>query len=599
MLQLRGSRPLLLVLTLALVVRLAHLAAVAEAPFVASLAMDSQEYDRWAQTIAAGPWVSDQPFFQAPLYPYLLAVLYRALGRELLVVYGLQILLAVAGVYALYRAGRHLGGERWGLAAGLLAATYGPFLFYDVQLLKESLAVTVVCFLLWRLLEAGARGGTLQWAVVGGLAGVLTLLRENMLLVFPAFVVLPLTARVPLVRRASAAAALAASFALPLLPSAIHNARTGGGFLPTTFQGGVNFYIGNNPSANGSYQPLAVGKQVPYYERRESIRLAEQRLGRRLTAAQVSRFWLQEALGWARREPLAFLALQARKLALFWSWYERPDTVDYYYLRSLSPVLGLPLLEFGGVCLLALAGIWLARRRLAELAPVLLFTLLWMLATVAFFLFARYRVPVVPALLLLAALPLAELARAFEEGRKRAALGLGAVVAIAWCGPHAMGFGPRRDLVAYNLGRLYQEAGDSARAIQHYRAAVEANPRDFLSCLNLGAYAARQGRPREALVWFRRVVALEPGFDDGWADLGMAYVATDRPSEAVAALDHALSLNPANAVALHGRALLALKQGDLEQARELRRLLAEVAPDHEATQRLEARLKTAVRDERR
>lgn len=421
---------------------------------------------------------------------------------------------------------------------------------------------------------------------------MLTLLRENMLLVFPLFALLPLAARGSLRRRAAGAAVLAAAFALPLLPSAIHNARTGGGFLPTTFQGGVNFYIGNNPGANGSYQSLALGKQVPYYERRESIRLAEQRTGRKLTAAEVSRFWLAEALCWARREPVAFLALQARKLALFWSWYERPDAVDYYYLRALSPMLGLPLLEFGGASLLALIGLWLARDRLADLAPVLLFVALWMVATVAFFVFSRYRMPVVPALLLLAGLPVAELVRAFEQGRRCRAAVLASAVAVAWLAPHAMGFEPRHDLVAYNLGRLYQEAGAPARAALHYRAAVAANPKDFLSCLNLGSLAARRGRLMEALGWFRRVVAIEPGFDDGWADLGTAYLATGHPDEATAAFDRALSMNPANPLALHGRALLALRQGDLEQAEELRRLLVEVAPDHEATQRLDARLAT-------
>ena len=65
----RAGRRLLLALALALaaLLRLAHWAAVRDEPFVAQLAMDSQEYDRWAAAIAAGDWLGREPFFQAPL----------------------------------------------------------------------------------------------------------------------------------------------------------------------------------------------------------------------------------------------------------------------------------------------------------------------------------------------------------------------------------------------------------------------------------------------------------------------------------------------------------------------------------------------------
>src|SRR4051812_28935520 len=129
-------RLLLAILALALVLRLAHLQAVRDQPFFAWLAMDSQEYDRWAQGIAAGEWLGSEVFFQAPLYPYLLATTYVVLGHRPALVYLLQILLAVAGCWALYRAGREMGGEGTGLGAALLAAVYGPFLFNDAQLLK-------------------------------------------------------------------------------------------------------------------------------------------------------------------------------------------------------------------------------------------------------------------------------------------------------------------------------------------------------------------------------------------------------------------------------------------------------------------------------
>jgi 4-amino-4-deoxy-L-arabinose transferase-like glycosyltransferase len=560
---------------------------VREQPFFAWLAMDSQEYDRWAREIAAGDWLGSQVFFQAPLYPYLLAALYTVFGRSLDAVYLVQIGLAVAGCHALYRAGREMGGENVGLGAALLAALYGPFLFYDAQLAKESPAVAVTCFLLWVLAAARGRPGTWRWLGAGALLGVLALLRENALLLLPFLVPLAWSreggARAFLRR----GGALVAGLVLALLPVALRNGVVGGDFLPTTFQGGVNFYIGNNPQADGTYQPIVPGKQIPALERREPVRIAEQAAGRRLTGGEVSRYWLRRSLAWARREPGAFLRLQVRKLGMFWSWYEWPDAVDYYHVKTLSSVLRLPLLEFGGAVLLALAGLVLARararRHLDPFAPVLLFTLGWMLSTVAFFLFARYRLPAVPALLVLGGVTLARLAEARRPG-------LAAIVLAALLLPRAVGFEPRMDLVEYNLGRLYEEQGQPAAAQEHYQAAFVLNPRDFLACLNLGNLAARQGEWATALRFYQRAAALEPRSDDAESNQGGVYLAMGDLAEAQTHLDRALALNPQNLPALQNKSLLLARRGDLPGARELNRRLLELDPANPAGLRLRGRL---------
>src|SRR4029434_6032670 len=98
---------------------------------------------------------------------------------------------------------------------------------------------------------------------------------------------------------------------------------------------------------------------------------------------------------------------------------------------------------FGGVTLLALGGLWMMRRRLGELAPALVWVAGSMLATSAFFLFSRYRLPTVPGLMLLAALPLAALADAVREGHRRRVTALGLLLAAAVVLPRLPGYGPR------------------------------------------------------------------------------------------------------------------------------------------------------------
>jgi tetratricopeptide (TPR) repeat protein len=599
-------RGLLALLALALLVRLAHLGVVEGEPFVADLAMDSAEYDRWARQIAGGDWVGEEAFFQAPLYPYLVAAVYALAGPSPAVIYVLQIFAAALGLGALAWAGRRLGGaERGpalGLAAAFLGALYGPFLFYDVQLLKESLAVTLVCGLLALLARPPERPRPRVWLTAGVVLGFLVLLRENALLTGP--FLLPLAAVAAPVGRRLRAVVLAAvllgtGVALPLAPVALRNAWIGGGFLPTTYQGGVNFYIGNNPQADGTYRPLSPGKQVPALERREPVRLAEQALGRPLEPAEVSRYWLGRSLSWARDEPGAFLALQLRKLRRYWSFYEWPDAVDYYWMKERSWPLRLPLLELGGAVLLAALGVLLERRRLRVWLPVLLWIAAWTASTVVFFVFSRYRLPMVPALLLLGAVPVAEAGAGLvrwwggvERARRPVLLVL--AVSACWLLPRGLPYRPRWDLVHFNLGRLHQEAGREEQAERHYREAVALDPQGFLAPLNLGTLAARRGDLAAARRWFELAVERQPASGDAHANLGGAALALgDRPA-ARRHLDRALELEPQHPAALQGRALLAFVEGDLTTAWRLNGALLAARPDHPQGLRLRERLEAAA-----
>ncbi|MBP9145258.1 MAG: tetratricopeptide repeat protein [Thermoanaerobaculia bacterium] len=556
-----SRRSLFALLAATALLRLAHLFAVRDAPFVGQLALDSQEYDRWARAIAAGDWLGSAPFFQAPLYPYLVAVVYRLVplaAAAPLSVYLLQIAVAVLGCWALIRAAEALAGPRAAGATGLLFALYTPFWFYDVQLLKESFAVSAVCLLLFLLLKARASERPSVWFAVGLVGAFLALLRENMLLVAPFLLLLTWRERTGkgwlfALRRCGL---LLLGLTLPLLVVASRNAALGGGFLPTTSQGGVNFWIGNNPSADGTYRPLVPGKQVPSYEREGARILAEQAVGRPLAADEVSGYWLRRALSWASAEPIAFVRLQFTKLGLYWSGYEWPDAVDYYWMKTISWPLRLPGLEWSAAALLALWGLLLERRRLALWSPVLLFELGWMLSVVAFFVFSRYRLPAVPGLLLLAAIPLARASEAFARGDRRQTGAMFAGVAILWLAPHLPGYPPRTELVHFNLGRLAEERGDLADAAAHYERTLAADPANFSATLNLGNLAARAGDYAAARSRFEAAVALSPDSDDAHANLGGALLALGERAAAERELARALELNPENRFARHNLEVL-------------------------------------------
>ena len=587
---------LIVILLLALILHLAHWLDVRDDPFFAQLVMDSEEYDRWAMEIADGNWLGSEVFFQAPLYPYFLAVVYTLFGHSQDAVYLIQIVLGLLGIYALYRAGKKIAGEKVGLVAAALSAFYGVYLFYDVQLLKESLAVTLVCLLFWTLVEAREKKGAALWVWAGIICGFLSLLRENMLLIIPFLILLAIRPR----ERFSAFFLRGLVFVLGvviiLTPVAFRNWKVGGNFLPTTFQGGVNFYIGNNPQATGTYRSLSPGKQIPAYERTEPIRLAEKEIGRTLKPYEVSNFWLRKSLDWAKKNPTDFLKLQVKKIQMFWSWYEWPDAVDYYYVKQTSIIYKIPLLEFGSISFLALIGLWFIRRRLRAFFPVLLFVVMWMASTAVFFLFSRYRLPAVPGLILIGAAGVGSVFASWNQNRRQSVIVLGLVV-LALGAPLFVNPKPKQDLVFYNLALVYERMGNTALAVQNYKKAYSANPNDFLSCINLGNLAAKEKRWDEALDWYKKAEAIESEVEGVHANIGGVYVAQGNFDEAEKAFDRALEINAENIETLHNKAILLAMKKQFREALEINKKVLQLAPDWPPAIRFRERLDRILKKE--
>src|SRR5436189_5511181 len=104
--RLRGSAPLLGIALLALAVRLVYLWQSGASALASVLMGDSRQYDLWAQQIAGGQWLGSEIFYQTPLYPYLLAVVFKLAGHSLDIVRVLQAVFGAAACALLGHAGR-------------------------------------------------------------------------------------------------------------------------------------------------------------------------------------------------------------------------------------------------------------------------------------------------------------------------------------------------------------------------------------------------------------------------------------------------------------------------------------------------------------
>ena len=304
------------IFVVALGVRLLHVWLLRRSPFFDVLLGDARGYDEWARRIAAGDWIGTDVFYQAPLYPYFLGVLYKVFGHSLLAVRVVQAAIGAGSCALLGLAGYRFFSMRVGAIAGFLLAVYAPAIFFDGLIQKSVLDLFFVALSLWligRLVDNPARGR--DWAFLGLAMGGLSLTRENALVFVAGHSgvgddrrrLRPEGARCRRRKRAGLAATFLAGLAIVLLPVAIRNYAVGGGFYLTTSQFGPNFFIGNNPQADGTYMSLRFGRGAPEYERPDATELAEHALGRTLTPAEVSSYWTDRALDFVTGQPARWL----------------------------------------------------------------------------------------------------------------------------------------------------------------------------------------------------------------------------------------------------------------------------------------------------
>jgi protein O-mannosyl-transferase len=120
-----------------------------------------------------------------------------------------------------------------------------------------------------------------------------------------------------------------------------------------------------------------------------------------------------------------------------------------------------------------------------------------------------------------------------------------------------------------NLGGALILEGREEEAHPHFEAAARINPKDPMSRSNLGTYFQTHGQLREAVTQYEAAVSLtsDPGLlAQTYANLGAAERSIGEDDEARKNFDESLRLNPNQFNAWLGMALLARKQGKLDEA---------------------------------
>ena len=395
-----------------------------------------------------------------------------------------------------------------------MLALYAPAIFFDGLLQKSMLDVFFVCLALYLIAEpetfSQRSRRSPRFLLLGLTMGGLALTRENALVfivVILAWIVASVEARASNLERLKRGALFLTGLAIVLVPVAARNSYVGGGFYITTSQFGPNLYIGNNPNADGTYQSLRFGRGAPEYERQDATELARAGARPDADAGRSVGYWTDQAIGFITAKPGAWLALMGRKVALLWNATEMLDTEsqEAYAEWSLPLRLGGFIGHFGILVPLALFGVivtWPMRSRLWILYAM---TLVYAASVVFFYVFARYRYPLVPLLIVFAAAGVVGArpffaARGFSPavaGLKACAASwstLAAVAAVAiFCNWPMLSTTLMRAVTESNSASRCRTEGRLGEAMEHYRRAIALAPDYAPVYNNLGDRRTRRG----------------------------------------------------------------------------------------------------------
>jgi 4-amino-4-deoxy-L-arabinose transferase-like glycosyltransferase/Tfp pilus assembly protein PilF len=548
--------------------------------------MDALYHHQWALAISAGVEFINDAFFRAPLYPYFLALLYKLTGTDLVWTRILQVLLGSATCGLVYLLARRIcrggqgrerrespgldagTGERVARASGLVMAGYPMAVYFDAELLIPVLLVFLVLLgmvLLYRSMDQDR-----QWYLPGLAFGLAAIARPNAL-AFVAVLVVWLLFRYR-GRAWKSAALLAAGVVAVVLPVTVRNLVASGDLVPIAWQAGTNFYIGNNPESDGMTAILP-GTRASWRGGYNDVKVqAEAALGRRLRGGEIDRYWLDRGLEFWRERPLRGIRLLLRKLLLLTGGDEVSNNRDIYFFKRFTWLNWLVFRTtwlkspFGLLFPLALAGAALTWRSRRRLLPIYLFIASYGFSFVPFFVTARFRMGLIPLLVLLAACGVAGLWR--SRGR-RLVLGL-LVFVFGFIYTNAPLIDVGRADPAQNhfvVAEALYKTGRSSAALAEVRQGLQVDSAYNLLTLEASILIVLR-QPVEAGQAARAAVRREPGMPDCFGTLGNVFAATGRLDSAEICFQRAVVLDPYSAQGWNNLGNIALSRKEFGRARD-------------------------------
>jgi tetratricopeptide (TPR) repeat protein len=544
-------------------------------------AIDPAWYDQAALNILQGNW-GPFPLFRAPLYPALLAATYGVFGHDLVAARMLNVLFQGIAVWIIYRVGRSYFSAPVGVVAAALFAVNGMAIYFAAEMVSTSAEVLAAAVMMWATLRLTRDTSPVTLILCGLAWGLSVIVRPNFLFMYPvpALVIYLLSKQGPadrwwpqkgdLMRRLLPVVIWGVAAVVPILPVTAANWIKGGEPVLVATQGGINFWIGNNPESTGILSFLPGYGSTWTMEDAQTE--AEADVGHPLKQGELSNYYFAKGWHYLLSDPLGSIRFMIRKTLLFFNHIKISNNKHIGYFSALSPWLPpLTQIDFAVLIPLSLLGLWAFWRRM-DVKILGAMTALYTVSVVLFFITSRFRLPTTPWLSVLAAAGAVWTVQTIlSRPRLKQLVPLSILVpgtVLVLMNPWHME-DANVGWARYMEGNAYLKLNnlDSARVC--FLDALKDSTAVARAELNLGVIAGKKGNLAEARSWYEASLDFDSSNADAWNNIGTTRESLGDTSGALEAYRHALTLRPTAPDPRHNLAgtyfrlgVKALKQGD-------------------------------------
>ncbi|MBU1319010.1 MAG: tetratricopeptide repeat protein [candidate division Zixibacteria bacterium] len=583
----RVRLPLLLI-ALALIPRLLALFDLSDSPIYLHPVIDSQTYHEMAAQIAAGDVIGHSTFWQAPLYPYFLGVLYWLFGVSITAAKLVQVLISAVNCYLIFRLAAKVLDRRVAWLAFGIAAIYGPFIFFATELLAPVLLNFLILLAINILISYKASSRPLKTILVGFILGLAQIGHGLIAAFIPLLIVwlfyFHYRGNNRLLPGLKSSGFLLIGFLSLVAVTTVRNYAVDHELTLVSANVGANFYLGNHPNYDST---TAIR---PGLEWDECIQ--EAAVHGQATPAQSSAYFTSKAIDNLGDDPLAFLGLLAKKAYLLTAGEEIKRNLDIYHFKRYSTVLDVLIwrhvIAFPTGIILPLALCWMIffifkppDVQSREVWLLLAFVFSQAAAILLFFVSSRYRLTIMPMAIIFASALIIQLVAPLRSGKSgKIAVQVGLIVVLLLsCNIPRIEQSPKDE--AENLfyeGLAFAQGGDCDTAINLYRAAVDLNhnyamaeynmalcygitqqinlaeqsldsvvarnPKSFMAKLVVGKAQLDMGNREKAEELFGKVLQMNPNSVEARINLGEIFRLKMDSTQALQYLRSAIAIDP-------------------------------------------------------
>jgi len=513
---------------------------------------DAGVYYNWAKDIVEGTPSHQGVFYMAPLYPYILAFIFKLFGVS---VSAAAIVQHVAGILILllvYLIAKKVFSIRVAIIATILCLLHPSLMFHESKILLETFAILFYLLSLYLLLFQQKERLNIPLSFLTGLAlGVSTVQRPNILLFIILVIIWLFILFKPKCNWAIITSLiLVIGVIIPILPVTIHNYKVSGEFVLLTYNTGINFYYGSDPEAAPTFtRRVTVGDSIET-EEESAKKIAEKETGRKLGPSGISAFWMKRGFQQIRKDFFGWFGYQLKKIYWSMNTYEIANNYNIQFERNQVPILKFLFIPYGLIFLLAMIGIGFTPKRDPKIILLLFYMGAIFAGLIIFTVVGRFRLTLTVILAMFAGYGLFEYIDSLRKrhldisaSKRYLAATLAIVIlAVPTLVPYRKTTNPASTY--HNLGVIEYRKGNYQKAIEYHEQAVKTYPHYPEAYNDMGSCYLKLNDEEKALEMYAKADESSPTYAESRFNAGLIYMKRKDYPNAKRKFEEALKIRP-------------------------------------------------------